>query len=147
MNRRTEVRHEFVDYIPEKLDDGVLYVSVRYATAAHLCCCGCGNEVTTPLSPAKWSVTFDGQTVSLDPSIGNWSFRCQSHYWIDHNRVVWAPRWSKERIAAGRAADKAAADRLIAGATSAADLSEALGAEKTGHAQAVWARIREWLGR
>ena len=102
MTRRTAVRHEFTDVIPDRLQDGVVYISVRYATVLHLCCCGCRSEVVTPLSPDGWSVTFDGQSVSLSPSIGNWSFRCQSHYWITRNKVRWAHRWSQEEIAAAR---------------------------------------------
>ena len=54
MSRRTLVRHEFVDFIPDILEDGVVYISVTYATALHLCCCGCGSEVVTPLSPTGW---------------------------------------------------------------------------------------------
>lgn len=34
------VRTEFVETIPEKLEQGVLYVSERRKTAAHLCACG-----------------------------------------------------------------------------------------------------------
>lgn len=146
MNRRTAVRHEFVDYIPEKLDDGVLYVGVRYATAAHLCCCECGNEVTTPLSPAQWSLTFDGQTTSLAPSIGNWSFACQSHYWIERNRVVSAPTWTKRRIAAGRAADRAAVDGVIAGAPP-TDMEQDRSPDAVSPLERLWARIRKWLRR
>jgi Family of unknown function (DUF6527) len=84
--------HKFVKSVPETLEQGVLYVSVEYATAIHKCCCGCGNEVVTPLSPKDWKLTFDGETVSLYPSIGNWNFGCRSHYWITKNRVEWARR-------------------------------------------------------
>lgn len=115
MTRRTAIRHEFVEFIPEHLEDGIVYVSIPYATVVHLCCCGCGNEVVTPLSPAQWSLLYDGRTVSLDWSVGNWTFPCESHYWIDRDRVVWAPRWSKKRIALGRASDRRALDRLYAG--------------------------------
>jgi hypothetical protein len=105
------LRHEFVEHFPEQLQDGILYVSVQYASAAHKCCCGCGNDVYTPLSPTDWKVTFDGRTISLDPSIGNWSFPCQSHYFITKNRVEWARRWSRDEIAAGRANDSQAKQR------------------------------------
>jgi hypothetical protein len=44
-------RPEFVEFMPDKLEPGVIYVSIPYATAAHLCACGYGNEVTTPISP------------------------------------------------------------------------------------------------
>lgn len=52
MKREQALAHEFVDYIPKKLEDGVVvYVSLTYATAVHRSCCGCGSEVVTPLSP------------------------------------------------------------------------------------------------
>ncbi len=94
----------FVEYIPKRLDDGVLYISLEYTTATHRCACGCGMEVVTPLSPTDWQLIFDG-SVSLNPSIGNWSFKCRSHYWIRHNKVQWARQWSEREIAAGRALD------------------------------------------
>lgn len=100
------LRYEFVEFVPEEISQGVLYISIPYATAVHLCCCGCGHEVVTPLSPTDWSLIFDGTTVSLDPSIGNWSFECQSHYFIKRNRIEWWDKWSKERINNGRAFDK-----------------------------------------
>lgn len=96
------MEHEFVEFVPDQLRDGVLYISIPYATVVHRCCCGCGNEVVTPLSPTDWKLIFDGRTISLHPSIGNWSFPCQSHYWIRDNGVEWAPRWSKEKIEAAR---------------------------------------------
>ena len=97
-----KIRHEFVESIPEVLEDATLYVSIKYATTMHKCCCGCGNTVVAPLSPNDWTLTFDGETVSLDPSIGNWSFPCQSHYWIREDEVVWARRWSGREITAAR---------------------------------------------
>ena len=36
---------QFVEFIPKVLDEGVLYVSMTYATARHLCFCGCGMRV------------------------------------------------------------------------------------------------------
>lgn len=108
MNSR--LSHEFVEFVPEKLRPGVLYVSLRYATVAHQCCCGCGSEVATPLSPTDWSLTFDGESISLDPSIGNWNFPCQSHYWISSNKVEWARPMSAELIIAGRARDRLTKD-------------------------------------
>src|SRR5688572_6733460 len=92
----------FVEDIPDLLSDGHLYISIQYATVLHKCPCGCGHEVVTPLSPTDWRLVFDGETVSLEPSIGNWSFPCQSHYWITRSQVRPAPKWSHERIEAGR---------------------------------------------
>jgi len=106
MTRHATFTHEFVEYVPEHVEDGKIYVSIRYATSVHRCACGCGIEVATPLSPADWQLTFDGETVTLFPSIGNWGLPCRSHYWIKQNRVEWARPWSAERIAAGRAHDR-----------------------------------------
>jgi hypothetical protein len=86
--------------------EGTIYVSIKYATAVHKCACGCGQEVVTPISPTDWRLTFDGESISLCPSIGNWSFACRSHYLIKNNRVSWAPRMSKKAIAMGRAHDR-----------------------------------------
>lgn len=113
MKRETVLTHEFVEYIPKDLKDGIVYVSVAFATAAHKCCCGCGREVVTPLSPTDWQLIFDGESISLDPSIGNWSFDCRSHYWIRHNKVQWAPRWSQKEIEAGRTHDRLAKERYF----------------------------------
>ena len=92
------MRHEFVDHIPEQLDDGVLYVSIQFGTIIHRCACGCGQEVVTPLGPAEWRLTYDGRTVSLAPSIGNWNFQCRSHYWIENGNVRWARGFSPNEV-------------------------------------------------
>jgi hypothetical protein len=105
MKPEIALKHEFVEFIPEELEHGTIYVSIRFATASHLCLCGCGNKVVTPIRPTDWTLIFDGKTISLDPSIGNWSFPCQSHYWIRKDRVKWAPKWSEEQIERGRARD------------------------------------------
>lgn len=102
MTRRASVTHEFVEFVPRDLQDGRVYVSIEYATAVHRCACGCGNKVVTPITPTDWKLSFDGETISLYPSIGNWSFPCRSHYWIRENRVEWASRWSRHEVEAGR---------------------------------------------
>jgi len=106
MKRRTVLTHEFVEYIPNKLEDGTLYVCKVFGTAAHKCCCGCGKEVITPIGPTDWRLNFEGATVSLYPSIGNWSFECQSHYWIKRSKVIWVSQWSKREIEAGRSSER-----------------------------------------
>ena len=88
----------FVESIPEGLEGGVLYVSMTFATAMHLCACGCGREVVTPLSPTDWKLWFDGEHITLDPSVGNWSFPCRSHYWIRKNGIRWAPSMSETAV-------------------------------------------------
>ena len=104
---------EFVDFIPEHLREGILYISRRYRTASHLCCCGCKREVVTPINPAKWHLTeHPGGTVTLSPSVGNWSFPCRSHYLIIKNRVHWAAAFSDAQIAAVKRRDRRAVDEL-----------------------------------
>jgi hypothetical protein len=100
------VRYEFVDIIPDRLEEGMVYISVHRATALHKCLCGCGNEVVTPISPEDWKLIFDGETISLYPSIGNWNFDCKSHYWITNNKVHWAEKWRAKRIKKSKFAEK-----------------------------------------
>ena len=103
--RHTSITHEFVEYVPAELADGILYISITYRTAVHRCACGCRNKVVTPITPADWQLFYDGDTVSLTPSIGNWGFPCRSHYWIDAGRIRWAAAWTSQQITAGRARD------------------------------------------
>lgn len=89
---------EFVEFIPEELSEGVLYITMKYKSARHKCACGCGSLVITPITPIDWNLKFDGKTVSLYPSIGNWGFDCQSHYFIIKNQIRWVEKWSKDKI-------------------------------------------------
>ena len=109
--KATAFKPLFVRGIPETLDDGMIYISMEYRTAVHKCACGCGRNVITPLAPEQWRLIYDGK-VSLQPSIGNWSFPCRSHYWIRGNGVVWAEQWSDAQIAAARAHDRQSLDRF-----------------------------------
>jgi hypothetical protein len=91
-----------VHYMPKDLKPGVLYVSEEFDIAMHLCACGCGSKVKTPLGPTEWSVKETRSGPSLRPSVGNWQQTCQSHYWISRGETHWAPKWTPEEIAAGR---------------------------------------------
>lgn len=106
MRKKIILEHKFLEYIPKELQEDTVYVSITFDTVVHKCCCGCGNKVVTPLSPRDWNITYDGESISLYPSIGNWSFPCQSHYWIKRGQVEWAGQWSKEEIEAGRRNDR-----------------------------------------
>lgn len=130
------LEHEFVEFIPEDLKERTLYISKKYGTAVHKCCCGCGREVVTPLSPVGWQLTFDGKAVSLYPSIGNWRLPCQSHYFITKNKVVWAPQWSKEQIALGNEREARAKERYFAKASDELSILKVL-----------WQRLKAWWSR
>lgn len=100
------LKHKFVELIPDKIEEGYIYISIEYASVIHKCVCGCGNEVVTPISPTDWKLIFHGKSISLFPSIGNWSFDCQSHYWITENKVIMARKWYEWEIQLGRSEDK-----------------------------------------
>ena len=112
--RANTLRPEFVEFIPRALDNGILYISQRFQTASHLCCCGCGTKIVTPLRKAEYTLTLTGDVASLSPSIGNWDHPCQSHYWIQRNQVVWSEPMTKAEILSGRAQDDAFRDAYFA---------------------------------
>ncbi|EON93682.1 hypothetical protein MARLIPOL_03225 [Marinobacter lipolyticus SM19] len=97
-----KMKIEYVHYMPKILENGVLYVSQEFNTAAHLCACGCGEKVRTPLTPTEWQLTNSEQGPSLKPSIGNWQLRCKSHYWIANGNILWASEWTSAEIEEGR---------------------------------------------
>lgn len=103
--KTSRLSHCFVDGFPNDPEEGTLYISIKFRSAMHLCCCGCGNEIATPIRPTDWAFTYDGESISLHPSIGNWSLPCRSHYWIKNGTVIEAPSWSKGEIERGRIYD------------------------------------------
>ncbi|WP_292784080.1 DUF6527 family protein [Methylophilus sp. UBA6697] len=141
---------EYVVSFPDQLKEGVLYISEEYASAAHACCCGCGEEVLTPLKPSKWHLSKSKNGVSLHPSIGNWKFDCQSHYWIKENRVLDAGKMSRQRIEAVKAKDKVDNRRYIAQKNSATEAIEknspkSLPSKNLGFFSKMIAKFRNWL--
>lgn len=93
---------ERVHFMPKLLEPGILYVSEEFETAAHLCPCGCGEKIRTPLGPTEWKFTQGRNGPSLSPSVGNWHLPCRTHYWIRDGRVVWARNWTEEQVRTGR---------------------------------------------
>ena len=96
----TQFEPRFVKTIPRELALGTLFVSMEYGIVVHSCCCGCGNEIVTPLTPTDWRLEFDGESISLRPSIGNWSLPCRSHYIIRRNKVIECEDWGEAEIEA-----------------------------------------------
>jgi hypothetical protein len=85
-----------VYYMPKQLDSGILYVSEEFKVAAHLCPCGCGNKIVTPITPVNWSFNDNNNKPTLSPSISNWQLPCKSHYWITKGYISWSYKLSKE---------------------------------------------------
>lgn len=94
-NKRFENR--FVQYIPKEIENGVLYVSMENSICIHLCACGCNEKVITRLSPKDWNLLYNGKDLTMNPSIGNWNFKCRSHYWIRKNTFVFIFEDSKKK--------------------------------------------------
>jgi hypothetical protein len=144
---------DFVEYIPRKLDEGTLYISERFCTAAHLCACGCGEKVVTPLSPANWRLEKhrDG-TVSLAPSIGNWNYVCRSHYWIRQNQVIWARTMSPRQIAQVQERDRLDQAKHVANVNKAKLNNQKVPTPKTtmphraSETQSLWQRFIRLIG-
>lgn len=91
-----------VEFMPKELEPGVLYFAEEYGAAAHLCACGCGTKIRTPILPTEWSITESEVGVSLFPSVGNWQQPCRSHYFITDGRVDWKGSWSDAKVRHGR---------------------------------------------
>lgn len=104
--RVEELGLERVKYMPRNLEPGVLYVSEEFAIAGHLCACGCGEKVMTPLGPTEWRFTERHGSASLWPSIGNWQLPCRSHYVIRDGGIVWSGQWTDAQVVSGRAAEE-----------------------------------------
>lgn len=92
------LKHQFVEFMPDVIQEGVIYISLEYKSVIHKCACGCGKEVNTPLHPTGWKLLYNGESISLNPSVGNWSFDCKSHYWITNSEIEWSLKWSNETI-------------------------------------------------
>lgn len=118
----------FVESFPTPMKSGVLYVSTAYSTAGHLCPCGCGGEVVTKLSPARYKVTFDGE-ISLSPSVAATGLSCNSHYFITRGEVDW-----HRKLDAGQAARVRTVDRRA--------VEEHRAAARPGRLARIWRAIR-----
>ena len=125
-----------VRFMPADLEPGVLYVAEEFRAAAHLCACGCGAKIRTPLGPAAWQLeeTPDGPT--LTPSVGNWQQRCRTHYWIFRGEIHWSEPWTDEEIALGREFEEERRERYY----------KAQRRSRRGLLRRAWDSIKEWVG-
>jgi hypothetical protein len=116
--------------LPRQLEPGILYVSEEYAVAGHLCACGCGNKVITPLGPAEWSFSERNGKPSLRPSIGNWQLPCRSHYVISGGHIRWAGAWTDEQVKSGRQSEQERRETYY---------------RELNSQNGLWNRIRNWI--
>ncbi|WP_363318629.1 DUF6527 family protein [Hydrogenophaga sp.] len=128
--KRIDVLH--VHYMPDQLQTGLLYVSHEFGTAQHLCACGCGSKIRTPLGPAEWNLKESRAGPTLWPSIGNWQRPCRSHYIIWEGVVHWAGDWTDQQVAAARSRDR----RQL----------EAYFAQNGARQKGLWPRVKRWIG-
>jgi hypothetical protein len=154
VRRIKQLEPRFIETMPDRIDPGILYVSLEYGSMIHSCACGCGGEIVLPLTPLDWSLRYDGETISVWPSVGNWSLPCRSHYIIEKGTIRWAGAWSDKQIAAGRALDRDRKQSLAAQATKPAKEADTAVSEsiaRAGRPRSCFAMIRRkvtlWFGR
>ena len=90
--------------MPPSLEPGNLYISVKHRLTEHLCACGCGTEISLPLGRSEWRIEYDGESVTVWPSIGNWRLPCRSHYIIEKGHTRWCLAWTEKEIRTDRRA-------------------------------------------
>lgn len=89
--KQVPIKFQTVEYIPEQMEQGVLYYSEEYNGLNHLCLCGCGKSSFLPINtkelPAHgWDIDFTTKgKVTLTPSILNSGLDCKSHYIITNS--------------------------------------------------------------
>ncbi len=124
-----------VHFMPKELEPGILYVSEEFGAVAHLCACGCGSKIRTPLGPTEWKLTETKDGPTLYPSVGNWQQKCQSHYLITKGEIRWAAKWSGEEILAGRQREQRHREKYYA------ELDR-----QRKQKRSLWQRIKDFLG-
>jgi hypothetical protein len=97
MQKLNDIKLLRVQYVPRTLEPGILYVSEEFGAALHLCACGCGLKVSTPIGPTDWSFEESSAGATMFPSVGNWQQPCQSHYFIWDGRIIWLDTWTPKK--------------------------------------------------
>ena len=120
----------WVDDMPSSLEAGYVYISIKHRLTEHVCPCGCGAEVSLPLSRGEWSIGYDGESISINPSIGNWRLSCRSHYIIERGYTRWCGDWTDQEIRAGQRHDRKVKKKDIARRRS---------------QKRWWSRVWDWL--
>lgn len=141
MPRLERLRLERVHYMPKVLEPGVLYASEEFGAAAHLCACGCGAKIRTPLGPTEWTLEEADEGPSLSPSVGNWQQPCRSHYWIWRGDVEWHGEWTAAQVEAGRRSEQRRRKTYFAER----ERQRQVQAQRRGHS--FWDRVKDLVRR
>ena len=126
-----------VHYMPKTLKPNVLYISEEFGAVAHLCACGCGAKIRTPLGPTEWTLEETESGPTLTPSVGNWQQACQSHYLICRGEVRWCKKWTPDQIARGRHNEEERRRKYY----------DALERRRGGILQKIWHWVKELFGQ
>jgi len=84
----------YVEFIPEQLDEGKLYISEKFGVCIHLCGCGCKGKTVCDLQPqwkTGWKMVKNDGLITLRPSIGNFNGEkpYHAHYFITNSKIEW----------------------------------------------------------
>jgi hypothetical protein len=97
MSRINEIKPCFIEYIPESIEEGVLYISEEFNVSIHLCACGCKEKTVMPIDHVingvdhGWQMVNENNLISFTPSIGNFNPPpYHAHYFITRNKIIWA---------------------------------------------------------
>ncbi|WP_230951925.1 DUF6527 family protein [Burkholderia cepacia] len=107
------------------------------------------HEVVTPLTPTDWTLTFNGEAISLWPSVGSWNLPCQSHYEIRQNKVIDGGPWDNAKNDSEQRRDRTAKQKFYAQPSQRTDSSHSPSTEVSAtsaherHAEnSIWAKLR-----
>jgi len=92
MPRVDKLEPVFVQYIPQEIEEGKLYISEEFEVSIHLCACGCGGKTVMPFNQnTGWRMKNLNGLVSFSPSVGNFSGEqpYHAHYFIVDNVIRW----------------------------------------------------------
>jgi hypothetical protein len=85
--KQVDITPVWVEFMPDVLEEGKVYISERFQVSVHSCLCGCGVKTVPPLTAGHWTLIVKNEKVSFSPSIANYQFPCKSHYIITNNKA------------------------------------------------------------
>jgi hypothetical protein len=87
------VHVESMNDLPKRVGARLYIIGKPYPKWVVLRCpCGCGERIHVNLMRSRrprWGLKMEGTLVSIHPSIWIPEDRCGSHFWIQHNRIMW----------------------------------------------------------